>query len=138
MKTKLTGARILLPRADIARDVLPRQLRAAGATVEDVIAYRTLCTMPELPGDPDIYQLLLQEQIDAIIFTSASTVKNFVQYLGAESVADLLRTVPVASIGPVTAEAAQQFGIQTSIIPTKYTIPALVDALVEHFTQTGS
>ena len=94
--------------------------------------------MPELPGDPDIYQLLLQEQIDAIIFTSASTVKNFVQYLGAESVADLLRTVPVASIGPVTAEAAQQFGIQTSIIPTKYTIPALVDALVEHFTQTGS
>ncbi len=138
VKTNLTGARILLPRADIARDVLPTQLRSAGATVENVTAYRTLYTMPELPGDPDIYQLLLQEQIDAIIFTSASTVKNFVQYLGAESAADLLRTVPVASIGPVTAEAAQQFGIQTSIIPTKYTIPALVDALVEHFTQTGS
>ena len=53
--------------------------------------------------------------------------------LGPEQAADLLRTTVVASIGPVTAEAAQQLDIATTVMPERYTIPALVDALVEHF-----
>jgi uroporphyrinogen III methyltransferase/synthase len=68
-----------------------------------------------------------------VTFTSASTVRNFVQLYGAEPVADLLRSAFIASIGPVTAEAAQQCGIQTSIMPTDYTIPGLVRAIVEYF-----
>jgi len=60
-------------------------------------------------------------------------VRNFAQVFGAEQAADLLRTTAVASIGPVTAEAAEQYGIATSIIPKEYTIPALVDAIVTHF-----
>jgi uroporphyrinogen III methyltransferase/synthase len=71
--------------------------------------------------------------VDAITFTSASTVRNFVKLLGEEPAADLLRTTVVASIGPVTAEAAQQFGIETTVMPASYTIPALVQALVDYF-----
>jgi len=60
-----------------------------------------------------------------------------VTVLGAEPAADLLRTTVVASIGPVTAEAASQFNIQTTIIPAQYTVPALVDAIVEHYRRTS-
>lgn len=129
----LEGARVLLPRADIAREVLAEQLRDAGAEVSEVTAYRTVLGDTERDADQDIYRLLLEGKIDAITFTSASTVKNFAKIFGAEQAADLLRTTVVASIGPVTAEAAQQLGIETTVMPERYTIPDLVDALVEHF-----
>ena len=72
--------------------------------------------------------------IDAVTFTSASTVRNFVAMLGQDQAVDLLSRTVVASIGPVTAEAAQQLDIQTTVMPERYTIPDLVDALVAHFT----
>ena len=129
----LTGVKFLLPRADIAREVLADELRKAGAAVTDVTAYRTVLAEIEREGDPDIYRMLLEKRIDVVTFTSPSTVRNFAQVFGAEQAADLLRTTAVASIGPVTAEAAEQYGIATSIIPKEYTIPALVDAIVTHF-----
>ena len=129
----LAGTRFLLPRADIAREVLPDQLRDSGATVTDVVAYRTVLAGGERDADHDIYRMLLERQIDAVTFTSASTVRNFARILGEEQAADLLNTTVVAAIGPVTAEAAQQLGIRTTVMPKKYTIPDLVDALVEHF-----
>lgn len=130
----LEGTRFLMPRADIAREVLTDQLREAGADVSDVIAYRTLLAGAERDADHDIYRMLLDRQIDAVTFTSASTVRNFARLLGEEQAADLLNTTVVAAIGPVTAEAAQQLGIQVTVVPKKYTIPDLVDALVEHFS----
>jgi len=130
----LEGTRFLLPRADIAREVLPDQLREAGAIVTDVVAYRTVVAGGERDADHDIYRMLLDHQIDAVTFTSASTVRNFAQMLGEEQAADLLNATVVATIGPVTAEAAQQLGIRTTVMPKKYTIPDLVDALVEHFS----
>jgi uroporphyrinogen III methyltransferase/synthase len=69
-----------------------------------------------------------------VTFASASAVRNFVAMIGREQAADLLRTTTVASIGPVTAEAAQQLDIATTVMPGRYTIPDLVDALVEHFS----
>jgi uroporphyrinogen III methyltransferase/synthase len=128
----LKGQRILLPRADIARERLAEELREAGAEVAEVVAYRTVPGASER-GDHDIYRMLLDRQIDAVTFASASAVGNFVAMLGREQAADLLRTTVVASIGPVTAEAAQQLGIATNVMPERYTIPDLVDALVEHF-----
>jgi uroporphyrinogen III methyltransferase/synthase len=77
--------------------------------------------------------MLLDRQIDAVTFTSASTVRNFVANFGHEQAVDLLRGTVVASIGPVTAEAAQQLDITTTIMPDRYTIPDLVDAIVEYF-----
>jgi uroporphyrinogen III methyltransferase/synthase len=130
----LSGKRFLLPRADAARDTLADELREAGAEVLDVVAYRTVLASTEREGEHDVYRMLLDRQIDAVTFTSASTVKNFVQIFGHEQAVDLLRTTVVASIGPVTAEAAQQLGIITTVMPEHYTIPDLVDALVEHFS----
>lgn len=127
------GLKILLPRADIGRDLLAEELRRQGAEVTDVVAYRTVVAEPEREGEPDIYRMLLERRIDVVTFTSASAVRNFVKVLGAEPAADLLRTTVVASIGPVTAEAAAQCNIQTTIMPGTFTVPALVDAIVEHF-----
>jgi uroporphyrinogen III methyltransferase/synthase len=131
----LRGRKVLLPRGDIGRDLVAEDLRKQGADVTEVVAYRTVVVEAEREGEPDIYRMLLERRIDVVTFTSASAVRNFVRVLGAEPAADLLRTTLVASIGPVTAEAASQFNIETAIMPESYTIPALVDAIVEHFEQ---
>jgi uroporphyrinogen III methyltransferase/synthase len=133
----LEGARFLLPRADIAREMLVDDLREAGANVVEVAAYRTVLAAPDGDGEVDVYRMLLDRQVDAVTFTSASTVRNFVQIIGRDQAADLLRTTVVACIGPVTAEAAQQLGIPTTVMPERYTIPDLVDSLVEHFARRG-
>jgi uroporphyrinogen III methyltransferase/synthase len=137
MKTagNLRGARILLPRSDLARELLADELREAGAQVVEVDAYRTVLASADGEGEHDVYRMLLDRQIDAVTFTSASTVRNFVEILGRDQAVDLLRTTVVASIGPVTAEAAQQLDIRTSVMPDRYTIPDLVDALVTHFSR---
>jgi uroporphyrinogen III methyltransferase/synthase len=127
------GLKVLLPRADIGRETIADELRRLGAVVTDVVAYRTAVVDAEREGEPDIYRMLLDRRIDVVTFTSASAVRNFVKAVGAEPAADLLRTTTVASIGPVTAETASQCNIQTTIMPAQYTVPALVDAIVEHF-----
>jgi uroporphyrinogen III methyltransferase/synthase len=129
------GLKVLLPRADIGREVLAEDFRRQGAEVTEVVAYRTVVAEPERDGEPDIYRMLLDTRIDVVTFTSASAVRNFVQILGAEQAADLLRTTIVASIGPVTAEAASQCSIATTVMPAVYTVPALVDAIVSYFEQ---
>jgi uroporphyrinogen III methyltransferase/synthase len=131
----LKGLRFLLPRADIAREVIADQLREAGAEVSEVVAYRTLLAAGDRDADHDIYRMLLDRQIDAVTFTSASTVKNFAKIFGEEQAADLLSATVVASIGPVTAEAAQQLGINTTVMPERYTIADMVGALVDHFSK---
>ena len=98
-----------------------------------MIAYRTIVVEPEREGEPDIYRMLLERRIDVVTFTSASAVRSFVKVLGEEPAADLLRTTIVACIGPVTAEAAAQGNIQTTVMPATYTVPALVDAIVDYF-----
>jgi uroporphyrinogen III methyltransferase/synthase len=132
----LEGARILLPRADIAREVIGEELRKSGANVTEVIAYRTVPEAGSRDTDPDIYKMLLEHQIDVVTFTSASAVRHFVKTIGEEQAPDLLSYTQIASIGPVTAEAAQQLGIETTIMPREYTIPALVDAIVEYVRST--
>jgi uroporphyrinogen III methyltransferase/synthase len=127
--------KIFLPRADIGREVVAQELRKHGAEVTEAVAYRTVIADAEREGEPDIYRMLLERRIDVVTFTSASAVRSFVKMMGAEPAADLLRTTVVASIGPVTAEAAAQCNIKTTVMPTQYTIPALVDAIVEHFAK---
>jgi uroporphyrinogen III methyltransferase/synthase len=134
----VAGMRVLVPHADIGREVIPDELRKQGADVTEVIAYRTVATDAEREGDPDIYRMLLERKLDVVTFTSPSAVRNLVRVLGAEPAADLLRTTVVASIGPVTAEAASQCGIETHVMPEKYTMPALVAAIVEYFERAAS
>ena len=128
----LRGRAVLVPRADVGRELVAQELRRAGAEVTDVTAYRTIVAEPEREGEPDIYRLLLDRRIDTVTFTSASAVRTFVRVIGEEQAADLLQQTTVACIGPVTAEAAAQLGIMTTIMPGEYTIPALVEAIVQH------
>ncbi len=127
----LKGKRILIPRAKIARDVLPEELRKAGASVEVVEVYRTV--RPEGNAVED-KGWLREGAISAITFTSSSTVSNFVEMIGVPDARQLTAGVPIASIGPITREKARSFGIRTTVMPNEYTIPALVEALAEYFT----
>ena len=129
----LDGARVLLPRSDVGRDVIADQLREAGALVTDVVAYRTIVDDSPREDEPDIYGMLLEGRIDVVTFASASAVRNFVKVYGAEQAPDLLRTTVVAAIGPVTADAAAQLGIAVTIQPGTYTVAGLADAIAAHF-----
>ncbi len=126
------GRAILIVRPDQARDVLAKELRARGSDVTDVIAYRAT---PATETGQDVYRMLLEGRVDAVTFTSASTVRQFVEVIGREPAIDLLRTTTVAVIGPVTAEAAGQLGIAVQVIPQKYDVDGLVDALIEYFSE---
>ena len=132
-RTTLDGARVLLPRADIGREVIADELRAAGALVTDVIAYRTVLEDTHREGDPDVYRMLLEGRIDVVTFTSASAVRNFAKVYGRDQAADLLKSTAVAAIGPVTADAAAQLGLNVTIQPTTYTVAGLVDAIAAHY-----
>ena len=129
----MAGVRVLLPRADIGREVIAEQLREAGAEVTEVIAYRTILEDAQREGDPDIYGMLLEGRIDVATFTSPSAIRNFAKIYGADQVADLLKNTVVATIGPVTTDAARQLGIPVTIQPKTYTVPALVDAIAAHY-----
>ena len=127
----LKGVKILFPKADIARDVLPEQLRAAGADVTEVVAYRTVTA--ESDAHLGIYRQLLDGKLDVVTFSSASAVRAFISIHGAEQAVDLLGHTLVATIGPVTTDAAHRYGINPQITPAVSTVPALVDAIVAHF-----
>jgi uroporphyrinogen III methyltransferase/synthase len=133
-KEDLGGQRILIPRAKVARDVLPAELRKAGARVDVVEAYRTI--RPD-SGVERVRDLLEKNQVAAVTFTSSSTVTNFVELLGKESASKLMKGTIAASIGPVTAAKARSLGIEPAVAPKDYTIPALVEALVAHFRGKG-
>ena len=132
------GRHVLLPRADIGREVVGDELRRRGAEVTEVVAYRTVASDFGHDGEPDVYRMLLDRRIDVVTFTSPSAVRNFTKVFGAEPAADLLRTTVVAAIGPVTAEAALQFNIPSTIVPADHTTAALARAIVEYFSRAQS
>jgi len=126
----VSGRRVLLPRAEGARDVLPRSLAEAGAEVADVGTYRA----GRPAGLPDrLLRLLDQRAIDAVTFTSSSTVRHFHALLGAEA-ANRMGPARAACIGPITADTARQCGFHVAIEAREYTIDGLATALVDYFT----
>lgn len=134
----LSRTRVLVPRGDLAREVVVEELRAGGAAVTDVVAYRTLLEDEQRDGAPDVYRLLLDGAIDVVTFTSASAVRNFVRIYGDDQAPDLLRHTVVASIGPVTSDAARQLGIPVHVQPSTFTVKALVQAIADHFAARGA
>ncbi len=125
-----TGDAVLLVRAAEAREVLPEELAARGIRVTVAPAYRTVL-MKE--GADHARALLKARRIDAVTFTSSSTVRGFVALLGPADARRLLQGVVVAAIGPITAETASEHGLEVSVMPHEYTVPALADALAGHF-----
>ncbi len=119
------GMKVLIPRAAVARDLLPDKLRAAGAEVDVVAAYRTV------GGDSDGQSLagaLAAGAIDLVTFTSSSTVTNLLGLLGPDGPA-LVARARVACIGPVTAATCLEKGITPDIIAEEFTIAGLVEAI---------
>ncbi len=132
-KGRLTPAdRVLLPRAEVAREVLPDALVEQGIAVEVVPVYRTI--QVEAEGD-QLREMLSQKLVDVVTFTSSSTVKNFVKLVGQEKLADLVAGVKIASIGPITSETARDFGLKVDIEAEKYTIEGLIQGMLQYFEQ---
>ncbi|MEI8257798.1 MAG: uroporphyrinogen-III synthase, partial [Deltaproteobacteria bacterium] len=126
------GARVLLARAEVARDVLPDALRAAGAIVDVVAVYRTI---PAEGRDVDaLVSALRAGQIDAATFTSSSTVDHVCEALGSDA-AGLLSPVAVATIGPITSATARTRGLHVSVEAATYTVDGLLAALERHYTR---
>ena len=116
--------RVLLPRADIATDVLVDGLIELGWEVEDVVAYRTVRAAPP---SADIRHMIKSGGFDAVCFTSSSTVKNLVGIAGKPHA----RTI-IACIGPMAAATAKECGLRVDVMPEEAGVPELVDALADH------
>jgi len=129
----IRGKNILIPRAKVAREVLPDEMRRLGAQVTIAECYETV--LPESNKD-QVRALFEEKKIDAITFTSSSTVENFMSMWGNEEGLKLLDGVCVASIGPITSDTARKLGLKPDIEPEKFTTAALADALKAHFTKS--
>jgi uroporphyrinogen-III synthase len=123
----VSGRRILLPRADIAREMLALALAQHGAVVDEIAAYRTLPAAPDPIGLSE-----LRRGVDAITFTSSSTVRNFIALVGQ---GDISPDTVIACIGPITANTARELGLRVDVVATEYTMAGLVQALADYFTR---
>ncbi|TWI71660.1 uroporphyrinogen-III synthase [Desulfobotulus alkaliphilus] len=125
-KEKMSGVRVLLPRAAEARSVLPDSLREMGAHLDEVTAYVTL---PVTDQAEELIALLEKEGADMVTFTSSSTVKNFRSLIPDEHFKNLIQKLKVASIGPITSDTARELGFHVDTEAIEYTIPGLVQAI---------
>ncbi len=129
LKGKVNGKRVLLVRAKVARDVIPTELRKAGALLEVVEAYKTVV--------PKSSRTRLRSTLknpkrrpQVVTFTSSSTAKNFAELLGARpNLAGDLAGIQMASIGPVTSSTLRELGLRVDIAAREFTIPGLVNAI---------
>jgi len=129
---KVRGKRVLLCRAKIARDVIPRELRRLGAFVDVVEAYETVIPAA---SRVKLRRVLrdMEKRPHAITFTSSSTVKNYVSLLGIRSgKSKLVQGVWNASIGPVTSETLREFELTVDVQADEFTIPGLIKAIAEY------
>jgi uroporphyrinogen-III synthase len=131
LRRRVKGKRVLLVRAKVARDVIPRELRKADARVDVVEAYETVV--------PESSRVRLRAALKnprqrphMVTFTSSSTVRNLVTLLGGSRVHPSLDGILTASIGPVTSSTLRELGLGVHIEAKEFTIPGLVDAIIAH------
>ncbi len=122
---ELAGRRVLLPRAAGAREVLPDRLRAAGAQVDEVVAYEA---RPDRAGIAALRAALDAGRVDMVTFTAASTVRHFVDLAGSD-----LGRARVAVIGPITADAARAAGVRVDVVAREYTAEGLLAAIIDYY-----
>lgn len=125
------GMKVLIPRAAVARDVLPEELAKTGAKVDVVEAYRTIAADTDSAG---LAAKLADGEIDLITFTSSSTVTNLLAILGPEAPA-LVGGTRVACIGPITASTCLEHGVKPDVIAEEFTIAGLVQAICDYYEE---
>ncbi len=123
----MAGKKVLLPRAHKARAILPETLIQMGAVVDEVCAYENVLDDSE---KGTLITALEKGQVDAVTFTSSSTVSNFMSLLDGKDIASLLQGVCLASIGPITSQTIGAFGFAPAVEATAFTVKGLVDALL--------
>lgn len=129
----ISGSRVLIPRAEVAREILPEQLRELGGVVDVIPVYRTIIPTVDVAS---LTQQLQDGLVAALTFTSSSTVRNFVELFGGQAtVTRLVAQVAIACIGPITARTAEEHGLTVTIMPAENTVPALAEAIVKHFSE---
>ncbi len=128
-KENIKGKRFLLPRAAVARETLPDQLRAQGATLDVAPAYQTVRPQTDTQ---ELARRLKEGSLHAVTFTSSSTVTHFMKLVG-EGLKPQLAKVAIACIGPVTAKTAENAGLKVDIMAEEYTVDGLIIALEKHF-----
>ncbi|HWP84156.1 MAG TPA: uroporphyrinogen-III C-methyltransferase [Terriglobia bacterium] len=128
----LRGRRVLIPRAKVARDLLPEALRKRGATVDVVEAYRSVLPPESVEHARVIFE---RHRPTVVTFTSSSAVENLFRLLPAEEMTAHLRNAKIACIGPITSSTARAHGLEVAIAPRQYTIPALVQAIADALSQ---
>lgn len=121
------GGRVLLARAEVAREMLPIQLQMAGWQVDEIVAYRTVKVAVDDAGRS------AAADADAVVFTSGSTVEGLVREVGVDGLPPV-----VASIGPATTAVASDLGVEVDVEAAEHTIPGVVGALSEHLSASGS
>jgi len=126
------GDRVLLPRAKETRDVLVVELRRLGVAVTEVPAYQTRRIED---GVVRLREVLASGSVDAVTFTSSSTARNFAEQFSDDERSAWRGRIAVASIGPITAATAAEYGLSTDVMPSEYTIPALARALADYFAR---
>ena len=129
------GTRILLARAEQARDVLPDGLTRMEAKLDVVPVYRAV---PARSVPEEAAGALAQGQVDILTFTSSATVHNFAGLIGKKRFQELAARAVVASIGPITTATLKEYGLTPQIEPAAFTIPALAAAIVEYFEKPVS
>jgi len=131
LRKQVKGEKVLLVRAKVARDVIPEELRNAGATVDVAEAYQTV--VPEHAKEM-LEKVFRQAHLpDAITFTSSSTVKNFLSTILGTEIPSKLPKIKFASIGPVTSETLREFGMPVHVEGDEYTMDGLAQAIVRMF-----
>jgi uroporphyrinogen-III synthase len=135
LRKRVMGKRVLLVRAKVARDVIPRELRKSGAHVDVVEAYETVV--------PQSSRARLRDALanpkrcpHVVTFTSSSTARNFVALLGSR--AAKLEGIKLASIGPVTSSTLRELGLRVDIEAKEFTIPGLIEAIVQSTAEPTS
>lgn len=129
---KFRGLNMLMPRAAVGRDYLPKTLESYGARVDVVAAYRTV-----LPENLDRGRLaaMLAGSADCIAFTSSSTVKNLALLFDTHDLSQTLRGLSIACIGDVTAATAEKYGLKVDILPAQFTVSALAVAIADYYSK---
>ncbi|MBI4734318.1 MAG: uroporphyrinogen-III C-methyltransferase [Rubrobacteridae bacterium] len=126
-KTGVNGKSFLIPRALVARNILPDTLREMGAEVDVAETYQTV--LGAEAGDR-LRKMIIEKEIDIATFTSPSTVTNFIKQVGPDY-KELVSGIKIAAVGPITADAIREAGLNLDIMAKEYTVPGLVDAIVE-------
>lgn len=128
------GRNVLIPRAQVGRDVLPGELERIGIKVDVIPVYKAVRPDPDVSN---LRKMLSNREINVVTFTSASCVINFLEIIGLDEYKILLAGVKIACISPVTSDTVKKYSLNVDIIPDRYTVVDLAGAIARYYNPTS-